>query len=210
MMKIDLLKSSPDRAGRYFVRFEDGSVYRIYRQTIEDFRLYPGLEMDDPTYRSFQKSVDELSAKMRAVRIISATNISKKDLEKRLIQKGENAAQAKCAVSWLEDLSLIDDRKTAEQIVHSCIAKGYGLARAKQALFEKRIPKDCWDDALSDYPDQRERIISFLKQKLAGSHDDKEVRKAIDALMRRGHNYHIIREVLNELSLDAEEFLEDI
>ena len=37
------------------------------------------------------------------------------------------------------DLDLLDDRKTAEQIVSSCVRKGYGLARAKQALYEKKM-----------------------------------------------------------------------
>ena len=34
----------------------------------------------------------------------------------------------------MEDLHLVDDRTTAEQVVSSCISKGYGLARAKQEM----------------------------------------------------------------------------
>ena len=34
-------------------------------------------------------------------------------------------------------LDLLDDAKTAQQIVQRCISKGYGRSRAKQALFEK-------------------------------------------------------------------------
>ena len=71
----------------------------------------------------------------------------------RLVQKGEQPADAKQAVQWLENLHLLDDAKTAEQIVHSCIAKGYGLARAKQALYEKRIPKAFWEDVNAMYPE---------------------------------------------------------
>ena len=47
MMRIDLFKTSPDRAGRYFVLFSDGSSMRLYRQTVEDFALYTGKELDD-------------------------------------------------------------------------------------------------------------------------------------------------------------------
>jgi regulatory protein len=109
----------------------------------------------------------------------------------------------------MEELRLVDDRNTAEQIVHSCISKGYGLARAKQALYEKRIPKEYWEDALADYPDQLDRIVSFLKNRLGPDSGDKEVKRAVDALLRRGHSYGMIRQALNIISLDAESFVEE-
>lgn len=208
-MRIDLLKTTPDRAGRYFVQFGDGSTLRLYRQTVEDFGLYSGQELTDAQHQLLLQSAAEMSAKMRAVRIISATNISKKDLQRRLVQKGEQAQQADEAIAWLEDLHLLDDRKTAEQIVHSCISKGYGLSRARQALYEKRIPKELWDSALEDYPDQREYVLRFLKTKLSGDPDEREIKRAIDALIRRGHSYTIIRGALNALSLESEEFPEE-
>ena len=142
MMRIDSVASQPDRAGRHTIRFEDGSVMRLYRQTIQDFGLYAGLELSEDEMRALKIAAGQMSAKMRAVRIVSASNVSKKDLEQRLIHKGEDPKQAKEAVAWMEDLNLLDDRRTAEQIVHRCISKGYGLSRAKQALFEKRIPKE--------------------------------------------------------------------
>ena len=37
----------------------------------------------------------------------------------------------------------------------------------------------------------------------------KQIKKAIDALIRRGHSYGNIRRVLNELSFDAEDYFED-
>ena len=150
-----------------------------------------------------------MSAKMRAVRIVSASNVSKKDLEERLIRKGENPNQAKQAVAWMEDLHLVDDRNTAEQVVHSCISKGYGLQRAKQALYEKRIPKEYWEEALADYPDQMEKIEKFLRSRLDEDSDQREVKRAIDALLRRGHSYRTIREALNTISLDSDEFMEE-
>lgn len=208
-MRIDLLKTTPDRAGRYWVQFNDGSSLRLYRQTVEDFGLYTGLELSEETYAKLLKSAGEMSAKMRAVRIISATNISRKDLERRLVQKGEQSSQAREAVSWLEDLRLLDDRKTAEQIVHSCISKGYGLSRAKQALYEKRIPKEYWEEALAEYPDQKDRIMSFMKTKLGSSSEERDIKRAVDAMLRRGHSYRVIREVLQELTLDADELAED-
>jgi regulatory protein len=208
-MRIDLLKTAPDRAGRYWVTFSDGTKQALYRQTVEDFGLYTGMELSDEDYGRLITAAGKMSAKMRAVRIVSASSVSKRDLQDRLVRKGEDPTQAKEAVEWMEELHLLDDRNTAEQVVHSCISKGYGLQRAKQALYEKRIPKQYWEEALADYPDQLEKIVSFLRSRLYDDADSKQVKKAIDALLRRGHSYSKIREGLNIISLDSDEFMED-
>ena len=208
-MRIELLKTSPDRAGRYYVQFEDGTSMRLYRQTVEDFCLYTGKEMTDEEVDSLREAAGKMSAKMRAVRIVSASSVSKRDLEQRLVHKGEDPEQAREAVEWMTDLNLLDDARVAEQIVSRCISRGYGLARAKQALYEKKIPKKYWDDALADYPDQQMKIADFLRSRLDADSDAKDVKKCIDALMRRGHSYAVIRRALNELRLEREEFPEE-
>ena len=208
-MKVESLKTAPDRAGRYWVTFDDGSRMGLYRQTVEDFALYSGKELDEQEAESLRTAAGQMSAKMRAVRIVSASSVSRRDLEARLVRKGEDPQQAKEAVAWMEDLHLVDDRATAEQVVSSCISKGYGLARAKQALYEKRIPKEYWDEALADYPDQTEKITVFLKSRLDADSDEKQIRRAVDALIRRGHSYGTIRRALDALSFDTEDFQEE-
>ncbi len=195
--------------GRYWVKFSDGSSLGLYRQTVEDFGLYVGLELEDQQLEKLQAAAGQMSAKMRAVRIVSASNVSRRDLEQRLIRKGEDPTQAKEAVAWMTDLNLVDDRKTAEAVVEGCIRKGYGLARTKQALYEKQIPKHLWAEVLEDYPDMTEKIADFLRAKLGRSWDDKDLKRAIDAAMRRGHGYGDIRRALALLEEDADEFPEE-
>ena len=208
-MRINLLKTTPDRAGRYWITLETGEKMALYRQTVEDFALYSGKELSQEEWKALQEQAGQMSAKMRAVRIVSASSVSKRDLQDRLVRKGEDPEQAKQAVQWMEDLHLVNDRNTAEQVVHSCISKGYGLQRAKQALYEKRIPREYWDEALEDYPDQMEKILSFLRSRLDEESDQRDVKKAVDALLRRGHSYGTIREALKNISLDSDEFTEE-
>ena len=190
------------------MQMSDGTILKIYRQTAEDFGLYAGMEMTTEEFIQLKSSAGQMSARMRAVRIVAATGVSKSDLEQRLIHKGESQKDAHDAVQWMSDLQLVDDRKTAEHIVNNCIQKGYGLSRVKQALFEKRIPKNLWDDILSDYPNQVDKILAFLKSKLPEQPTDRDTRKAIDALLRRGHSYSRIRHALMQLSLDSDDFPE--
>ena len=175
---------------------------RLYRQTVEDLRMYPGLEIGD--LDAVRECNSRYSAKMRAVRIVSAAAVSKRDLENRLVRKGESEEQAKAAVQWLSDLNLVDDRQTARQIVERCIHKGYGIQRAKQALYEKQIPKQLWEEALEDYPDQTDAIADFLRTRLRDPDDPRQVKRAIDAALRRGHSYGDVKRALEMIGTESQ------
>ena len=205
-MRIDLLKTQADRAGRYLVRFSDDTTMRLYRQTVEDFGLYSGKELSDAEMESLRAAASQMSAKMRAVRIVSASSVTKRDLEQRLVHKGEDPEQAKKAVQWMSDLSLLDDAEVARQVVRRCVSRGYGPARAKQMLYEKKVPKQYWEEALAEYPDMEEQIADFLRSKLGTDPDEKDMKRAIDAALRRGHNYSQIRRALNSLRLDQDDY----
>ena len=201
-MRIDFLSDKPDRAGRYLVRLDNGTSMRLYRQTVEDHSLFPGKELTEAELKVLRTDAGQMSAKMRAVRIVSAASVSKDDLQQRLIRKGEDPQQALEAVQWMSELNLVDDRQTAEQIVSRCVSRGYGLSKAKQMLYEKRIPKEYWQEVLENYPDQTEKILAFLHSRLQSESDERDRKRAVDALLRRGHSYAQIRQALRLLDLD--------
>jgi regulatory protein len=208
-MRIESLKTEPDRAGRYWLTFEDGTKLALYRQTVEDFALFSGKELTEDLYSAQLEAAGAMSAKMRAVRIVAASSVSKKDLKHRLIQKGEAPSDAADAVAWMEEMHLLDDGQTARQVVSRCAAHGYCIQRAKQALYEKKIPKEYWEEALADYPDQTASIVSFLRARLTDLSDRREVKRATDALLRRGHSYSDVRRAFHHLDLDMDDLPEE-
>jgi regulatory protein len=208
-MRIEFLSDRPDRAGRYTLRLDSGQTMRLYRQTVEDFALYTGMELEEGQLSALTQRAGEMSAKMRAVRIVAASSVSRRDLQQRLVRKGEDPDQAEAAVEWMEQLHLVDDRQTASEIVRRCISRGYGIARAKQMLYEKKIPKEYWEEALEDYPELDDKITEFLRSRLGPCPDEKQKRKAVDALLRRGHSYGAVRRALDALGQDTEEFQEE-
>lgn len=176
---------------------------------IADMSLYPGMELPDAALESVREAAAEASAKERAVRIISATSVSRAELLNRLVQKGESEEHAEAAVRWLDDLHLLDDRRVAEQIVRSGAARGYGAARVRQMLYEKRVPRSLWEEALELLPQQDDAIDAFLQKRFRGGVPDRaEIRRATDALLRRGHCWSDIRSAL-ERYVPEEEFPED-
>ena len=209
-MIIDRIEPVPSQERMFRIHFSDGSVIKTYDYVIVDLGLFAGMELDGEKTVTLRKSGGLASAKNRAVRIISASGVSKKELERRLSQKGESLENAKAAVQWLSELELLDDAKTAEQIVRSAVNKGYGAARIKQILFEKQIPKEYWDDALSQLPEMDEAVDKFINQRLKGrTPDEKELKRTVDALARRGHKWQDIRDGLRRYSESLDINLED-
>ena len=60
------------------------------------------MELVPDQMAKLKEAAGRMSAKMRSVRIVSASNVSRKDLEQRLIQKGEDPAHARQAVEHFE------------------------------------------------------------------------------------------------------------
>lgn len=209
-MIIERIESVPLQEHSFKICFSDGSVIKTQDYVIADLGLYSGLELNEEQLEALKAAAGLASAKNRAVRIVSATGVSKAELERRLTQKGESEHNAKAAVQWLADLELLDDGKTAEQIVRSAVHKGYGKARIRQILFEKRIPEEYWEQALDLVPEMDDAVDKFLMARLKGREpDEKELKRTIDALMRRGHSWQDIRAGLRRYSAALEVNLEE-
>lgn len=176
---------------RTMLWFSDGSKMRIATYLVADLGLYGGMELEEQALEELMAQAQKASARDRAVRIVSTTSISQKELKRRLIQRGENPEDADAAVSWLRELGAVDDEAMAHRLVESALAKGYGEARIRQILYEKGIPKKYWEPALENLPDMSEAVDRFLERRFRGLEtlDQKEIKRATDALARRGHSW---------------------
>ena len=190
----------PKRPGtKAVVIFNDGTTKKFLPGIVAEQGLCAGITLSDAELAALETANSAASAKARALRIISAAAVSKGDLERRLTQKGETPADAENAVRWLEDLDLLDDAETARQIVARGAARGYGAERIKQMLYEKRIPRSLWDEALATLPDMGEALTDFLRKRLGPEPDEKIRKNACAAAARRGYTWSEIYEALERI-----------
>ena len=186
--------------------FEDGKRLKAPAFKVVELGLSIGSEVSPEEFLALENAQSLASCKERAVRILTASGLSKKELQKRLVQKGEREEDAAEAVRWLEELRLVDDLETAKQLVRSAALRGYGRVRAKSILYEKGIPKEFWEEALEELPEMDGAIDTFLRRKLEGKElDGKLIKKTVDALIRRGHSYHDIQEGLRRFEAELPE-----
>ena len=191
----------PKRPGaKTTVVFDDGTTRKYLPTVVAEQGLFQGMELSEGELANLEQANSAASAKARAVRIISAAAVSKGDLERRLTQKGETPADAENAVRWLEDLNLLDDAETARQIVSQGVRRGYGAERIKQMLYQKRIPRSLWDQALETLPDMTEVLTDFLRTRLGENPEEKTLRSATAAALRRGYTWSEIHEALERIT----------
>ena len=80
------------------------------------------------------------------------------------------------------------------------------MTATRLQLYAKLIPRELWDEALAELPEQDDAIDAFLQKRFRGRQPDRtEIRRAADALLRRGHAWGDIRRALERYDPDLPE-----
>ena len=147
------------------------------------------------------------AAKKRALWLLDKRDYSRAELKKKLTEKGFEDAAADAALDRLSELGYVDDARYAPIVVRHYAAKGYGARRVRQELGRRGIPKDFWDAALAEMPEQEESVDRLLRARLRGADltDRAALKKASDALVRRGYAWDEITAAIERLRAEQEE-----
>ena len=173
----------------------DESLIKITEQELLDFGLRPGDEVDAPTLKRLRAASSLSDVKGRAAELIGRKAMSRRDLERKLRDKGASEAEAAAAGEWLENIGALNDAEYAGLLIRHYGRMGYGPARLREKLYEKGVPRELWEDALAQAPERSGQIDGFLEKKLLGRlPDEKEKKRLTDALLRRGFSWGEIRE----------------
>lgn len=196
-MRIEEVKKSERKRGRFLVRLEDGDVLRVTEEELLRFGLRPGLELDEAAAEAVRASAKSSSAKATAANMIGSRALSKKELTRRLIQKGNDASDAQAAADWLEDIGAVDDAAYAASLVRHYGEKGYGPARVREELRRRGVDRALWDEALEELPDPAEILDRLIQKKSGGDlRDRKELKRISDGLLRRGFAWGDVKDAL--------------
>jgi len=188
-MLIEKLVVSEKRADRFTLLFENGTKIKVSAGQIAEFNLYSGRELTDEEFSALREGIDRSLSKARALRMLGTRNLSAREVERRLITKGESADTARDTVEWLGKAGLVNDEEYAAGIVAYYSGKGYGAARIRSELFTRGIPRELWEDAFSGLKEPDEAANPYLEKKLKGSTDKEDIRKAVNSLCSRGFSY---------------------
>ena len=147
------------------------------------------------------------AAKKRALWLLDKRDYSRAELLNKLTEKGYAEAAAAAAVDRLAELGFVDDARYAPIVVRHYAAKGYGARRVRQELGRRGIPKELWDAAMTEMPEQDESVDRLLRARMRGADpsDRAALKKASDALVRRGYGWDEISAAVERLRAEREE-----
>lgn len=206
-MRIERIEASRHKKGRVLIFLEDGACLKVTERELLDFSLRSGDELDGKALERLKEAAGVSNTRATAADLIGKRAMSRRDLEKKLREKGASEADARYAAEWLEAIGAINDAEYAAALVRHYGGLGYGPARVREKLYEKGIPRELWEDALEELRPDSEQIDAFLASRLRGrTPDEKEKRRLTNTLLRRGFDWGEVKAAwgrLNEELADA-------
>lgn len=188
---------------------EDGVCLKITERELLDFQLRSGDELDGDALARLKDAAGLSNVRAAAADLTGKRAMSRASLEKKLREKGASEAEVRYAAEWLEAIGAINDAEYAAALVRHYGGMGCGPARVREKLYEKGVPRELWEDALEELPEDGGQIDAFLARKLRGrTPDEKEKRRLSNALLRRGFRWGEVKAAwarLGELTEDMEE-----
>lgn len=197
----EIKQTSPER---FTLIFDDGTELKTTLGIITGRFIRSGMDFNEEAYNELVSASGLAMAKARALRIINARPMSREELRKRLIEKGETPENAEACADWLCRMGLINDAEYAGSVVRHYAAKGYGSARIKQELRHHGVPREMWDEAMLQMPEQDAYLERFIRARLSEPGDRAQVKKVSDALFRRGYSWEQIKHALNEFDTQGD------
>lgn len=203
MLILSISQTSP---GRLTVSLEDGSEIKSTLGAVTELRLYSGYDLDGAKLEEFRLLSKRALAREKALEYISKRAMSRYEITKKLMEKGEDEDTAEYCAQWLCDNRFVDDESYAAAVARHYAAKGFGAGRVRNELSKRGIDRELWDSAIEAMPVNESKLERFIASRLTDPDDRDQVRKLSAALFRRGYSWDDIRAALERHQAEIEDF----
>ena len=202
-MVIHELKPSKHVEGRWLAVLEDGSILRVGEGEVVNFALYAGKELSEGEAEQLQSAAHRSGLKRKAIELLMRKPQSRRELSRRLREWEASDEEAEAICDRMEELGYLNELEYAGRVVRHYVSKGFGERKIRDELYRRGVPRELWEKALAQIEDNSESLDAFLEKKLRGSHDPKDVKKASDALVRRGFSWSEISDALRRYGMEV-------
>lgn len=188
-MRIEKL-TPPARPGSpWTLVLETGEKLKVTEGVVADFALYQGEELDQPALEELKAAAFAGALREKTISLLTGRLMSAGQLKEKLLTKGATPRQAEELAAWAQDIGLLNDREYAAALVRHYQDRGYGVYKIKDELYRRKVPREYWEEALEALEEPGEQISRLLAARLKDPTDPKQVKKASDALVRRGFSW---------------------
>ena len=180
----------PYRRTKLFeVSSEMGTEFLANEKFLEENGIRLCEQFDEEEFELIRARAHLLDAIRKSVDILSRKDYSKKELHRKLCDKGIQEDAAWAAVCYMAERGYQDDRRYAKRLAE--LAKNsYGKSRAEQILFhhgiERETVREVLEEIFSDAAEESDKLDSLLTRVAEGKDlSDSRTRNKIFAKLAR-------------------------
>ena len=210
---VTAIVASPRTAGRFTIAVDGTALATLSLDVIERLGLHIGasiadrrevIEREEAALRTYDRALSMLAAQARSAR----------DLERRLVRKGEDPAHVRSAIERLRAAGLVDDAVFARQLARSkLLGTGLSARRLSQELSKRGVARDVADEAVSQVVEEEgvdevsivETVARKKLRSLARLDSVTRNRRLYGFLARRGYDADTIRSTMESLRRETQD-----
>ena len=162
--------------------------------------------LDRAKINRLQSAEAEVQARELALHFLSYRMRTEKEVRDKLRQKGIQGACVQKIVQRLKRMGLLNDREFAREFARSKVRRGFLGERAmRQELRKKGVAQNLLEKVITEVYAENDPVslARALVNKRKGRYmdlEEKQYRKKMqDLLLRKGYDWEVIGEVLNDL-----------
>ncbi len=204
--RITRIEPQKRRKDRFSIFVDDEFALGVDADLLVEFHLAEGLELDDDALAEIRAANERRRALERAYRLLAARDRSEHEMRTRLKEIGFEQAVIEETVAKLRERGYLNDSRFAVDFARSQLATHpVGRRELEWRLRQKGLADPIVASAVETaYGERNERSLALelAKARLRryrNEPDERKVKKRVaDFLARRGFNWEIVSEILDQ------------
>ena len=207
MIITDIVQNKSNEKFSVFV--DDEFAFSLAKSDIVFFKLDVGEEISEKKFKYIYDEVIMIKAKNRAAKFLGASKKPEKAVRDKLTESGFDEDVCEKVIDELKKYGYVDDYDYALSYINDRVRLNPRSAYAiRMELRQKGVKDSVISEALEEADiDETGGIKRLIEKKTGGDLDldEKEKKRLIDFLLRRGYSYGKIKEAINHFYDDFEE-----
>ncbi|MFQ5824089.1 MAG: RecX family transcriptional regulator [bacterium] len=200
--KIEVQKKKKTRRSIYL---NDEFAFGLDAELVAHFGLKEGDELSQEKINNLLLKEEKKRVKEKAYRYLAARAHSEKEIRIKLVQKGFSSAIVDEVISELKEKSFVDDEAFALSFVRSrMVNKPAGEILLRRELWQKGISEEIIQKALQEAYSEKNQLefakelVDKRRSRYKNLEDSKRKKRLTDFLLRRGFEWELVKEVIQE------------
>ena len=209
MPVIKHMKMRRGRPERFIITLEDDEELLMTPEIVLKFGLSPGNSFSDEEFLNILQEDSIRQAKDQALRYLTVRPHSRRELWRKMREKGHRSEVINQVLDHLENVELVNDEQFTRLFIQNELRlRPVGKLLLIQKLVQRGIPREMYEPLLKELlPDEEEiEIARSLVKKFLKSHSrdkgDKLKEKLVRYLQGKGFQWEQIKQVLPAKSED--------